>query len=73
MHKSKQLPLLTPVDRYSILIAAFGHDLGHPGVNNAFMVNFKHTLASRYADISVLENYSIAILLGIIRTSGLLD
>lgn len=30
--------LLRPKDIFALLIASIGHDVGHPGVNNMFMV-----------------------------------
>ena len=41
----------------SIIVAALGHDLAHPGVNNAFLINSKNALAFTYNDTSVLENF----------------
>jgi len=39
-----------------LLIAALGHDLGHLGVNNAFLIESSHELAVMYNDRSPLEN-----------------
>jgi len=44
------------------LVAAMGHDTGHPAKNNAFMVNSKHKFATLYNDISVLENMHLALI-----------
>ena len=44
----------------AMLLAVVVHDLGHVGVNNAFLVHSRHELAIRYNDTSVLENMHIA-------------
>ena len=44
----------------SLLTAAVGHDVDHPGVTNAFLVRSEAPLALRYNDISVLENHHTA-------------
>lgn len=49
--------LLSPEDGLVLLVSAIGHDVGHPGVNNAFLVACSHPLAQMYNDKSVLENY----------------
>merc|ERR1740123_157825 len=42
--------------QYWLLIAAIGHDLGHWGVNNQFLIDSSHELAVMYNDRSPLEN-----------------
>ncbi|OMJ91258.1 hypothetical protein SteCoe_6236 [Stentor coeruleus] len=37
------------------IVAALGHDAGHPARNNRFLVITKHEIAIQYNDISVLE------------------
>eukprot|EP00435_Cladocopium_sp_Y103_P016138 s1071_g4.t1 len=49
-----------PLRTASCYIAALGHDVGHPGVNNAFMINSRHELAITYNDRSVLESFHAA-------------
>jgi hypothetical protein len=41
---------LSSLDIFSMLLAAIGHDVGHPGVNNAFLVKNKDELALRHND-----------------------
>lgn len=41
-------------------IACLMHDIGHPGVNNAFLIATKHPKAIRYNDKSILENHHCA-------------
>lgn len=46
------------VDEEIILcLAALGHDVGHPGLNNAFLVSTNQSVALIYNDNAVLENY----------------
>jgi len=44
----------------AILVAAAIHDVNHPGVNNQFLITVRHSLATLYNDISVLENHHLA-------------
>ena len=59
---------VTHVEKFALLVAALSHDLDHPGVNNAFLVNTKDRLATLYNDSSVLENSHIAFLYDLIAT-----
>lgn len=52
--------LLTPANALTLLITAIGHDVGHPGVNNVFLVRLNAPLAQLYNDTSVLESFHCA-------------
>ncbi|CAG9331209.1 unnamed protein product [Blepharisma stoltei] len=51
---------ITPLDTMASIIAAAGHDVGHPALSNRFLINNKHELSLSYNDDSVLENMHIA-------------
>ncbi len=59
--------LLKPFDALTLLITAIGHDVGHPGVNNAFLVALNAPLAQLYNDRSVLEAFHCAAYSQILR------
>ncbi|EED16869.1 high affinity cAMP phosphodiesterase, putative [Talaromyces stipitatus ATCC 10500] len=65
--KSPVASLITPFDALSLLIAAIGHDVGHPGVNNVFLVKLNAPLAQLYNDSSVLEAFHCAAFSQILR------
>ena len=48
------------LDILSILIAALGHDIGHPGYTNSFQINSSSDIALTYNDVSCLENFHAA-------------
>jgi hypothetical protein len=59
--------LISPFDALTLLVAAIGHDVGHPGVNNAFLVVLNSPLAQLYNDQSVLESFHCAAYSQILR------
>ncbi|KKK16683.1 hypothetical protein AOCH_006772 [Aspergillus ochraceoroseus] len=59
--------IVTPFDSLTLLIAAIGHDVGHPGVNNFFLVKLNAPLAQLYNDNSVLEAFHCAAFSQILR------
>ncbi|KAI5847518.1 hypothetical protein BZA05DRAFT_457606 [Tricharina praecox] len=59
--------LITPLDALTLLVVAIGHDVGHPGVNNAFLVTLKAPLAQLYNDRSVLESFHCAAFSQVLR------
>ncbi|ORZ30123.1 hypothetical protein BCR44DRAFT_1017877 [Catenaria anguillulae PL171] len=64
--------LVTDLEQTAVFFAALCHDLGHPGKNNTFMINTKHSLAARYHNQSVLENYSVDLGRDLMLQHGLL-
>ncbi|KAJ5362987.1 hypothetical protein N7541_003831 [Penicillium brevicompactum] len=59
--------ILSPFDALTLLISAIGHDVGHPGVNNFFLVKLNAPLAQLYNDNSVLEAFHCAAFSQILR------
>lgn len=54
--------VFSPLEVFSIYIGALGHDVGHPGVNNPFLITSKHQLALLHNDKSPLENMHCSLL-----------
>lgn len=65
--KSPIARLLGPFEALTLLISAIGHDVGHPGVNNMFLVKLNAPLAQLYNDQSVLESFHCAAYSQILR------
>lgn len=53
-----------------LLVAAVGHDIGHRGFNNAFIIESGGEHALRYNDKSPLENLACAMLFEIMAADG---
>ncbi|OWA50115.1 High affinity cAMP-specific 3',5'-cyclic phosphodiesterase 7A [Hypsibius exemplaris] len=64
---------LTKLEIMSAILAAAGHDVDHPGVNQPFLVGTRNYLAALYNNKSVLENHHWRTSICLIRQSGLLD
>ncbi|CAO3703431.1 unnamed protein product [Rhizopus stolonifer] len=62
--------ILRSMDIFALLIAAIGHDTGHPGVNNAFLINTSAPLAVLYNDRSVLESFHAMTLFQLLKKHG---
>lgn len=61
------------MDLISIYIGSIIHDYKHPGLNNGFLINTAHEIATRYNDISVLENFHIAEAFNLLRSDPKFD
>lgn len=66
----KEKANLDHLEFFSILIGGACHDLGHFGVNNAFLMNNRKQLAIRYNDQAILENYHVASTFEILQESS---
>jgi 3',5'-cyclic-nucleotide phosphodiesterase len=59
--------VFSSLEIFSILIASIAHDVGHPGVNNVFLIKSKHELALMHNDRSPLENMHCSLLYEILK------
>ncbi|CAO3596778.1 unnamed protein product [Absidia cylindrospora] len=64
-------PLLQTKHAFALLLSGIGHDAGHPGVNNMFLINSRTPLAVMYNDRSVLESLHSMTLFQLIKKHGL--
>ncbi|KAK3825875.1 MAG: hypothetical protein J3Q66DRAFT_396795 [Benniella sp.] len=62
--------LLRPEDIFALIVASIGHDVGHPGVNNMFLINAHTPLAQVYNDRSVLESFHSMALFQVMKKHG---
>jgi hypothetical protein len=65
--RSPLATLIRPFEALTLLITAIGHDVGHPGVNNGFLITLNAPLAQLYNDRSVLESFHCAAYSQILR------
>lgn len=61
---------VTSLELFAAIIAALGHDTGHPGKNNRFIVMSRNDIAILYNDISVLEMMHASIVFQIMKEVG---
>lgn len=59
---------LTALETLTTLVVAMGHDVGHPGVTNAFLVSCNAPIAKVYNDRSVLESFHSVAFLQMLRS-----
>ncbi|KAI9356020.1 hypothetical protein DFJ73DRAFT_958510 [Zopfochytrium polystomum] len=60
----------TELEIFALYVAAAVHDVNHPGVNNAFLIQTGHQMAGIYNDISVLEAHHASKAFEIARMPG---
>ncbi|CCH45276.1 cAMP-specific 3',5'-cyclic phosphodiesterase 4A [Wickerhamomyces ciferrii] len=53
--------LLHPIQTLALLVSSIGHDVGHPGLTNPFLINNESPIAKIYSNQSVLEHYHLTI------------
>ena len=59
------------LDVFAVVVSAITHDIGHPGVNNAFLVSSSDPLSIKYNDQSVLENMHCGITFEILENEDM--
>lgn len=62
------LSYLTPQQCLALLVAALGHDVGHPGVTNAFLIKHDTPAAKVFSGHSVLELFHAKVFINRILT-----
>lgn len=55
--ENNQIENINDIDIISLIISGLAHDVGHPGLNNRFLINSRNELSITYNDNSVLENF----------------
>ncbi|CAE7220044.1 unnamed protein product [Rhizoctonia solani] len=66
-----RIGVLRNVDIFALLLAAVGHDVGHPGLSNAFMANADTPLSRVFDHKSSLEQLHCALLLRLMHKYGM--
>jgi len=64
---------LSSEEQMCCILAAFAHDLRHPGLNQAFLLKTRHHLAELYDGQSVLENFHWDCTKSILQETKLFD
>lgn len=65
---TRHLAHLNSIQTFGLLIAALGHDVGHPGVTNAFMMQHDAPTSLIYNERSVLELFHALVFINKILT-----
>jgi hypothetical protein len=70
---NKFYDFLSNQDYLFLLLAGIGHDICHPGINSAYLIGTKNSLAEQYNNVSVLENHHASVTLELLKSSALLQ
>jgi len=68
INKSNLCSLLSEYDILASIISALGHDVGHPGFSNRFLMVNRDDVATTYNDSSVLEMMHCAMTFQVMKT-----
>ena len=60
--------ILSQLEVFALVTAALAHDIGHPGLNNGYLIASKHKFALMHNDRSPLENMHCAVVYEIFTT-----
>ncbi|KAG9104565.1 3',5'-cyclic-nucleotide phosphodiesterase [Ceratobasidium sp. 370] len=66
-----RIRVMRNIDVFALLLAAVGHDVGHPGLSNAFMTNADTPLSRVFDHKSSLEQLHCALLLRLMHKHGM--
>ena len=66
------LEQIDPIHIFVLLTSAIVHDVGHPGVNNPFLVNTSSDDAARWNNVSVNENGHLFTAFSLLKKCGVL-
>ncbi|KAG8748476.1 3',5'-cyclic-nucleotide phosphodiesterase [Ceratobasidium sp. 414] len=66
-----RIAVMRNIDVFALLLAAVGHDVGHPGLSNAFMTNADTPLSRVFDHKSSLEQLHCALLLRLMHKHGM--
>jgi hypothetical protein len=69
----RQGGLFGPEMVFATIVAAAGHDIGHPGTNNAYQVDVRSHISVQHNDSSCLERYHCASLFKVAKRSAACD
>lgn len=67
VNNSDILDSMSSIEMLAGIISTLGHDVGHPGKTNRFLVLTRDDVAIAYNDISVLENMHTSIIFNLLK------